>query len=190
LRCFAYGSTSGENQQGVIDLVTVLECRERVQRARDARLVAFDASAALAAGIAGLPGARLQPFEVVDEHEQVGGRAISVAKPSTPASPISGSACWRGARDRSAAPSARRRSRVHVYWDQATMLVQLGSLDPSAMNSASVQASKFLTVLSHRFRSRFTFASITSQIMAAMSGPPNCATCLMPVGEVRLISVR
>ena len=49
---------------------------------------------------------------------------------------------------------------------------------------------KFLTVLSHRFRSRFTFASITSQIMAAMSGPPNCATCLMPVGEVTLISVR
>ena len=54
-----------------------------VQRAGDARLVAFGASAALAAGIAGLPGARLQPFEVVDEHEQVGGRAISVAKPST-----------------------------------------------------------------------------------------------------------
>jgi len=25
--------------------------------------------------------------------------------------------------------------------------------------------------------------------MAAMSGPPNAATCLMPVGEVTLISV-
>ena len=35
-----------------------------------------------------------------------------------------------------------------------------------------------------------TFASITSQIMAAMSVPPNCAICLMPVGEVTLISVR
>ena len=42
----------------------------------------------------------------------------------------------------------------------------------------------------HRFFSRFTFASITSQIMAAMSGPPNCATWRMPVGEVTLISVR
>ena len=42
----------------------------------------------------------------------------------------------------------------------------------------------------HRFRSRFTFASITSQIIAAMSFPPNCAICLMPVGEVTLISVR
>lgn len=128
-RCFAYGSTSGENQQGVIDLVTVLECRERVQRARDARLVAFGASAALAAGIAGLPGARLQPFEVV-EHEQVGGRAISVAKPSTPASPISGSACWRGARDRSAAPSARRRSRV-ARMDRAAPAAPASSLDPN-----------------------------------------------------------
>src|SRR6185312_10079679 len=42
----------------------------------------------------------------------------------------------------------------------------------------------------HRFFSRFTFASITSQIIAAMSGPPNCATWRMPVGEVTLISVR
>jgi hypothetical protein len=52
--------------------LTVLECREMpiVQRAGDARLVAFGASAALAAGIAGLPGARLQPFEGVDEQEQ------------------------------------------------------------------------------------------------------------------------
>jgi len=32
--------------------------------------------------------------------------------------------------------------------------------------------------------------STTSQITAAMSGPPNAATCLMPVGEVTLISVR
>ena len=39
-------------------------------------------------------------------------------------------------------------------------------------------------------RSAFTLRSTTSQIMAAMSGPPNCATCLMPVGEVTLISVR
>ena len=42
----------------------------------------------------------------------------------------------------------------------------------------------------HRFRSRATFDSITSQIVAAMSFPPNCAICLMPVGEVTLISVR
>ena len=35
-----------------------------------------------------------------------------------------------------------------------------------------------------------TFFSITSQIMAAMSGPPNCCTWRMPVGEVTLISVR
>ena len=35
-----------------------------------------------------------------------------------------------------------------------------------------------------------TFFSITSQIMAAMSGPPKAAICLMPVGEVTLISVR
>ena len=47
-----------------------------------------------------------------------------------------------------------------------------------------------LAISRHRFFSRFTFASITSQIMAAMSGPPNCATCRMPVGEVTLISVR
>jgi 2TM domain len=39
-------------------------------------------------------------------------------------------------------------------------------------------------------RSVFTLRSTTSQIMAAMSGPPKCATCLMPVGEVTLISVR
>src|SRR4029079_9913838 len=53
-----------------------------------------------------------------------------------------------------------------------------------------------LRVGAHRaFRSlapcrAFTFASTTSQIRAAMSVPPNCATCLMPVGEVTLISVR
>ena len=47
-----------------------------------------------------------------------------------------------------------------------------------------------LALSRHRFLSRFTFASITSQIMAAMSGPPNCATWRMPVGEVTLISVR
>ena len=47
-----------------------------------------------------------------------------------------------------------------------------------------------LAISRHLFRSRFTFASITSQIMAAMSGPPNCATWRMPVGEVTLISVR
>ena len=47
-----------------------------------------------------------------------------------------------------------------------------------------------LAIRCHRFRSRATFASITSQIMAAMSLPPNCAICLMPVGEVTLISVR
>ena len=47
-----------------------------------------------------------------------------------------------------------------------------------------------LALRRHRFLSRFTFASITSQIMAAMSGPPNCATWRMPVGEVTLISVR
>jgi len=35
-----------------------------------------------------------------------------------------------------------------------------------------------------------TLRSTTSQIMAAMSGPPNAVTCLMPVGEVTLISVR
>ena len=39
-------------------------------------------------------------------------------------------------------------------------------------------------------RSAFTFFSTTSQIMAAMSGPPNSPICLMPVGEVTLISVR
>ena len=46
----------------------------------------------------------------------------------------------------------------------------------------------------HRARplrfSAFNFLSTTSQIMAAMSGPPNCDTCRMPVGEVTLISVR
>src|SRR5690606_22909702 len=35
-----------------------------------------------------------------------------------------------------------------------------------------------------------TFFSTTSQIMAAMSGPPNSFTWRMPVGEVTLISVR
>src|SRR4051812_128260 len=39
-------------------------------------------------------------------------------------------------------------------------------------------------------RSPFTFFSTTSQIMAATSAPPNWAICLMPVGEVTLISVR
>src|SRR4030095_5450683 len=39
-------------------------------------------------------------------------------------------------------------------------------------------------------RSAFTLRSTTSQIMAAISGPPNCDTCRMPVGEVTLISVR
>ena len=39
-------------------------------------------------------------------------------------------------------------------------------------------------------RSAFTFFSTTSQIMAATSGPPNSPICLMPVGEVTLISVR
>ena len=60
-------------------------------------------------------------------------------------------------------------------------------------NSAAVWASNTSPkdLLSrHRFFSRFTFASITSQIMAAMSEPPNWATWRMPVGEVTLISVR
>ena len=47
-----------------------------------------------------------------------------------------------------------------------------------------------LAIRRHRFRSRATFDSITSQIIAAMSFPPNWAICLMPVGEVTLISVR
>jgi len=35
-----------------------------------------------------------------------------------------------------------------------------------------------------------SFASMRSQIMAAMSGPPKCLMARMPVGEVTLISVR
>ena len=40
------------------------------------------------------------------------------------------------------------------------------------------------------YRPASTFASIASQIMAAMSLPPKAFTCLMPVGDVTLISVR
>ncbi len=55
------------------------------------------------------------------------------------------------------------------------------------------QGAERLGVGHHRFpfpAAAATFFSTTSQIMAAMSGPPKSRTCLMPVGEVTLISVR
>ena len=52
----------------------------------------------------------------------------------------------------------------------AVLIVTMVSSTSRILNSASVQASKFLTVLHHRFRSRFTFASITSQIMGGNVG--------------------
>jgi hypothetical protein len=85
-----------------------------------------------------------------------------------------------------------RRVRRQVRFDQSRVLLAPMSMS-RVLNAASVgieHVFEMLALAHYRFRPRPTFASTTSQIIAAMSGPPNCAIWRMPVGEVTLISVR